>query len=304
VNEDDDCNSEFAFTTSCSLMKNTLFIDSGATSHMTNSREFFTYFDPTKIDKITLANGEHVKSIGIGDGYVYCSSLGKEGKLLIKDVMYVPELESRLPSVKVLTKAGYVVTFKGNTCTIENDSCLVAVGKIENNLYELVCDERANVVKHAEHHENCIHLWHRRMGHRNPEAVKKLCKENLAKGIILDVCDARIKCTSCVKGKMAKKTFKRNEETLYKQPLDLIHSDVCGPMNTQTPGHKKYFLTFIDDYSIYTTVYLLHSKCRAHCSHHSRLSLNLITTAFIYAAINTNVRANVCYLTLRRETNV
>ena len=31
-------------------------------------------------------------------------------------------------------------------------------------------------------------------------------------------------------------------------------------MNTLTPGQEKYFLTFIDDHSKYTTVYLLHSK--------------------------------------------
>jgi len=31
-------------------------------------------------------------------------------------------------------------------------------------------------------------------------------------------------------------------------------------MNTETPGRKSYFLTFIDDYSRYTVVYLLCSK--------------------------------------------
>ena len=42
--------------------------------------------------------------------------------------------------------------------------------------------------------------------------------------------------------------------------LDLIHTDVCGPMQTTTPGGNKYFMTVIDDYSRYTMVYLLKNK--------------------------------------------
>ena len=40
----------------------------------------------------------------------------------------------------------------------------------------------------------------------------------------------------------------------------MIHSDVCGPMKTESIGGAKYFLTFIDDYSRYCTVYFLKQK--------------------------------------------
>lgn len=40
----------------------------------------------------------------------------------------------------------------------------------------------------------------------------------------------------------------------------MIHSDVCGPFRIANPGNYKYFLTFIDDYSRYTQVYLLRLK--------------------------------------------
>ena len=42
--------------------------------------------------------------------------------------------------------------------------------------------------------------------------------------------------------------------------LEVIHSDVCGPMQTSTFGGKRYFVTFIDEYSHYCVVYLLKSK--------------------------------------------
>ena len=42
--------------------------------------------------------------------------------------------------------------------------------------------------------------------------------------------------------------------------LELIHSDLCGPMSTQARGGYEYFVTFIDDYSRYGYVYLLRRK--------------------------------------------
>ena len=42
--------------------------------------------------------------------------------------------------------------------------------------------------------------------------------------------------------------------------LDLIHSDVHGPMQTTTPSGNRYVMTMIDDYSGHTTVYLLKNK--------------------------------------------
>ena len=42
--------------------------------------------------------------------------------------------------------------------------------------------------------------------------------------------------------------------------LELVHSDVCGPMSTQAKGGHKYFITFIDDYSRFGYVYLMKRK--------------------------------------------
>ncbi|KAL4291688.1 hypothetical protein GQ457_14G016020 [Hibiscus cannabinus] len=45
--------------------------------------------------------------------------------------------------------------------------------------------------------------------------------------------------------------------------LGLIHSDVCGPMNTQARGGFQYFITFTDDFSRYGCIYLMHHKSEA-----------------------------------------
>ena len=43
-------------------------------------------------------------------------------------------------------------------------------------------------------------------------------------------------------------------------PLQLVHTDVCGPINVQSRGGYEYFITFTDDYSRYDYVYLMRHK--------------------------------------------
>ena len=45
-----------------------------------------------------------------------------------------------------------------------------------------------------------------------------------------------------------------------KKPLEIIHLDLCGPMQTPSIGGSNYLLTFIDDYSRKTWVYFLKHK--------------------------------------------
>ena len=45
--------------------------------------------------------------------------------------------------------------------------------------------------------------------------------------------------------------------------LDLIHTDVCGPMFVHARGGFVYFITFIDDYSRYGYLYLMRYKSEA-----------------------------------------
>ena len=44
------------------------------------------------------------------------------------------------------------------------------------------------------------------------------------------------------------------------QPLQLVHSDLCGPMNVDSVGGSKYVHTLTDDYARYVTVYFIKSK--------------------------------------------
>lgn len=60
---------------------------------------------------------------------------------------------------------------------------------------------------------------------------------------------------------MTKKPFPRNERT--STLLGLVHSDICELNGHLTRGGNRYFITFIDDYSRFTHVYLLKTKDQA-----------------------------------------
>ena len=123
-------------------------------------------------------------SAGIGDGYICCQVEKKTSRIPVKNVLFVPSLYSNFLSVKQLAKQGNTVTFKEDTCTITKSNVVIAEARIKGDLYTLDCTETASVAKQVKH-ENCIHLWHRRLGLRDPEAVKKLCDKQLTVGINL-----------------------------------------------------------------------------------------------------------------------
>ena len=60
-------------------------------------------------------------------------------------------------------------------------------------------------------------------------------------------------------GKMTKTPFSGSMERAN-DLLEIIHTDVCGPMSVEAHGEYRYFLTFTDDLSIYGYIYLMKYK--------------------------------------------
>ena len=123
--------------------------------------------------------------------------------------MYVPQLKGNLLSVKKLIQNGTTLIFKENLCTIYKNKTTLAKGILENGLYMLYCVEKTDIAKENAEHEECIHLRHRRLGHRDPEAIKKLIKNDLATGIKIKDCKLLCQCVSCAKGKLSNKSYQK-----------------------------------------------------------------------------------------------
>ena len=87
-------------------------LDSGANCHICNCKSSFESLSKTNKQNVSLADGTVTKIMGQGDMYLSC--LGET----VRNVLFVPSFQSNLLSVAQLTAAGYVVTFKKDSCEI------------------------------------------------------------------------------------------------------------------------------------------------------------------------------------------
>ena len=62
-------------------------------------------------------------------------------------------------------------------------------------------------------------------------------------------------------GKACRKPFGKAPRATH--PLELVHSDLCGPMNVKACHDASHFLSFIDDYARFSYVYLISHRFEA-----------------------------------------
>ena len=101
-------------------------------------------------------------------------------------------------------------------------------------------------------------ICHARLGHVSSGYIKKM--QTL--GLINNIDYSNLsKFQICVTSKQTKKT--RGSATRETKLLELIHYDLEDLKQNMTRGGKKLYVTFVDDYSRFTRVYLLRNKDEA-----------------------------------------
>ena len=102
-------------------------------------------------------------------------------------------------------------------------------------------------------------LCHRRVGHMGEQNVNKSVNVDLVKDMPISKQDMTF-CEPCVEGKARQQPNPKQCYTRSANILDLIHSDVGGPLKAQSFGGKGYFVTFTDDCSIFVWVHFIRDK--------------------------------------------
>ena len=104
-------------------------------------------------------------------------------------------------------------------------------------------------------------IWHCRLGHIALDDVKQLSSHNMVTGMEIGSDDTTgHTCIPCLEGKQTRDDIPKKSTTIHPCILYRIHSDLCGPMETESHQHEKYFLTFIDRNTHYVKVKLLCTK--------------------------------------------
>ena len=259
--EKDDVNlitDDEALFTADSLYVSGWIIDSGATQHMTFEKnqlsDYVAFKQPCAVN---LGDNRSILAYGKGTYHIVADHGDRVQNISLRDVLYLPELEKNLLSVRAMVKLGASVQFVGNECKITRNAKLLALGEIQGKLYmlKIVMNEQMNVAKDSN-----LKLWHYRYGHLGMDGVKKLTKGDMVVGMDGTTDESDPVCEGCIMGKQHRTKFPKGVAKRATEPFELVHSDVCGPMSVISIGGSKYFVTFIDDFSRYTYVYFVKHK--------------------------------------------
>ncbi|KAG0159435.1 hypothetical protein PDIDSM_6957 [Penicillium digitatum] len=257
-------------------------IDSGTSTHMTPHRSVFVNFRRCVLP-VSTATGDVFYTEGYGDVILHLldqDSSGQMAPLTLQKVWLAPDLRSSLISMSALDKADIGTWTKNGMMTFKHQDfygpeSTMGFATCEGEHYWLNC---AGIDK-IDHMIDCnlvtgspnsvfatqreiipisIDLAHRRACHAGEERVRKM--EIFADGVKLKKgAGVTFPCAPCIKGKGHALPF-GEERSIRSKPGEFIHLDVWGPISIASHGGEHYFVTFTDDATRFTWLFLLKSR--------------------------------------------
>ncbi|CAA0809125.1 cysteine-rich RLK (RECEPTOR-like protein kinase) 8, partial [Striga hermonthica] len=200
------------------------YLDSGASNHMTGSKEAFSELDDGVTGTVKFGDGSKVEIQGRGTVIFRCQN--SEHRALTDD------REQRLMAkVQHSRNRLYLLDLK-----VEQPVCLA--------------------VRHTEE----PWLWHARFCHLSFDALDRLRK--MVRGLP-PIEHAGELCDSCLAGKQRRLPYPKAAKYRAANVLELVHGDLCGPITPATHGGRRYFLLLVDDCSRFMWLQLLTSNDQA-----------------------------------------
>ncbi len=268
------------------------FFDTGATHHLTKNQSLLHNYMPLP-QPLEVRFGDNGMKVAIGKGEVHLSIV-KSKVVRIPNVYYVPGLLKNLLSVSEATSNGTIIEFHHNCAIIfyklPTDEVIKVMCPKAGRLYPLQMVDRTPIqalVALGNNNVNSTLLWHYRLGHLNPKSMKTCQIHKLLEGIPDKPFKYISVCEGCIYGKQSRQKFPNENHKKTERPLQLIHSDLCGPMQSLSLDGNKYFISFIDDYTRFTILYFLKAKSgsfkafenyKAYVENHCQLKVATIRT--------------------------
>ncbi|KAJ7959762.1 Retrovirus-related Pol polyprotein from transposon TNT 1-94 [Quillaja saponaria] len=224
----------------------TWILDSGASDHISgNPKLFSSISNPSSPSTITIANGSITIAKGIGQATPLSS-------LSLESVLYVPECSFNLISISQLTRSlNCSVTFIDDSFTIQ-DRCTgrtIGTGRESQGLYYLTTIPTSSVACSTDVSPTLIHS---RLGHPSLSKLQKMVPRLSSL--------SSLNCESCQLGKHTRASFLKHSRFRAESPFHLVHTDIWGPSRVSSSLGFQYFVTFIDDYSRCTWLFLMKNR--------------------------------------------
>ena len=221
---------------------------------------------------ITLANESQTMAKGIG---LTCPL----PFVPFTSVLYVPDYPFNLISINKLTRdLNCLITFFDNSITLQDRSTgrTIGIGHEFQGLFHLNSPSSSTTFTSMD----TPLLIHSRLGHTNISKFQIMVPHFSSL--------SSIECESCQFGKHTLVPFLRRLDQRTMSLFKLVHTDVWGPSRTKSTLGFQYFVTFIDDYSRCTWIFLMKTRAELFLNFRSsmlKFELNLILQFVSYEVI-------------------
>jgi hypothetical protein len=253
----------------------TWILDSGSSNHISDRIEDFKDLEEIS-DEIVWGdnNACDVK----GKGTIECFIKNGKGNfgIRLKDVLYVPNFGLRVMSIGSAAKHGW--DFSVNEKQIVgkvNERTVLWAKRNEDNLYrfQIIMPHNGGEKKEVKplikknlktgrrSTEEAAKLWHERMGHLSWESLETMQRKGMVRGLPENLKRKKDEvCDVCREMKSTRLPFQERKVKRANGLLDVIHSDVCGPISPKSLGGNRYFVSFTDDHSRKSDIFFLKKK--------------------------------------------
>ena len=204
-------------------------LDTTATSHMTDKRNLFYELDESYKGNVRLGDDSRFRIEG--KGKILLNSKGNT-QITLTNVLYTSKLKANILSLGCLDEQGCQITLGKGVLTIRdvNGRLLTTIKQSSGRLY---------LLKHSTM-ENCLPIrqdtnwkWHQRYGHLNFDSLIPLSSNNMVRGLPI-MHKVNKLYHECVHSKQSRSSFPSQSSYRAKKPLELIHADLCGPIEPET----------------------------------------------------------------------
>ena len=243
-----------AFTVS---IDNEWLMNSGATHHMCHDLSLVSNDKKEHSNRgVYLGDATRIPVSITGEVQMELHPEGGQPNLVaMKDVLGVEGLAKNLFSVSACLSHGFDITFqaKPRLCKITKGTRVWGTAHEKKGLWVLDCKPpipKSYVARSYQAECDKYKEWHNRMGHLNYDSLKVLVSNGLVRGLNLPPTNSIDKsCRTCNQGKQSRLPFPTHSGPSSSQILELIHSDLVGPVKPSTFRGCKYILSFVDDFS-------------------------------------------------------
>lgn len=160
---------------------NVLYLDNGASNHMTGQRTKFKELDEKITGKVRFGDGSTVEIKGKCSVTFKCRN-GEDVRL--DGVYYIPTLYNNIISLGQLSENGKKVILNGVHLWVydERGRLLMNVKRTANRLYKIILEcNKPNCLMSVTKESSW--LWHLRLGHVNFNSMKLLSDKKMARGL-------------------------------------------------------------------------------------------------------------------------